>query len=90
MSRYPHTKKTPDELRGYAEKQLDAVDATVFSGDAYACWSRKGRDRFRYYLDRWCRETYGVDVPALTTAIRTNNKVELQRLIDCETEKERS
>lgn len=44
----------PHSLTGYAERQLDAIDASVFSGDAYD--SDEGRARLAWYMGRWCRE----------------------------------
>ena len=43
----------PPALTGYAEKQLDAVDASVFSGDCYL--SAAGRARLRWYMARWSK-----------------------------------
>jgi hypothetical protein len=64
-----NTNKEPTPLEGHAERQLDAVDAAVFSGDPYAQWNKAGHARFRWYLERWCRDAYGVDVPTLVDAL---------------------
>ena len=44
----------PPALIGYVEEQLDAVDASVFSGDCYA--SEEGKARLTWYIRRWIRE----------------------------------
>ena len=44
----------PPALTGHAERQLDAVDASVFSGDCYL--SSAGRARLRWYMARWSRQ----------------------------------
>lgn len=43
----------PPPLTGYPERQLDAVDASVFNGDCYL--SPEGRARFQWYIERWQR-----------------------------------
>lgn len=44
----------PEPLEGYPEAQLDAVDASVFSGDCYA--SPEGKARMTWYVRRWIKE----------------------------------
>lgn len=50
----PEPTEVPPPCEGHLERELQAVDAEVFSSDAL--YDEKKRDRLRYFLGRWQRE----------------------------------
>jgi hypothetical protein len=45
---------TTEYFKRLEDKELDAIDAAVFSGDIFA--NAENRKQFKFYLSRWLRE----------------------------------
>ena len=45
---------TTEDFKRLEDKELDEIDATVFSSDIFS--NVKNRNQFKFYLYRWLRE----------------------------------